>query len=119
MFKSMINTSQKNREELLSDLQTKGEVSFVFFEKNKRRLKKAFDRSIKAEQLLRNKSKLSRLHFLIYGTYNMAREFLSPTKDEGYTLALIFFQTSWMYISHYEGQSLEKGKAKVTFYART
>jgi len=107
-------------EDLLSKLQREGTISVEFEEKNKQRLKASFDRVNKTESLLANRKGLfGSIAYFIYSIWVGVVDVIFSPKDIGFDRALLVYTVLWGKISNYEGESLEAGIARVTFYART
>jgi hypothetical protein len=110
----------KTHDELITQLKTHGSISVIFMEKNKRRLKKCFDRTVKLEKILSFKnSNFYKIRCIGYGVYAHAREIFPPPRDKGFEKAIFVFNMALRNISSYEGKTLEHGKACVTFISKT
>lgn len=110
----------KTHDELITQLKTDGSISVIFMEKNKRRLKKCFDRTVKLEKILSIKnSKFYKIRCIGYSIYVQVREMLPPPRDKGFEKAILIFNMALHHISSYEGKSLEHSKACVTFISKT
>ena len=116
----MSNEFPKSYEALLVKLEIDGCISVEFEEKNKRRLKTAFGRINKMDTLLARRNKFMGVFiYYVYGAYVGLIDLLFSPKDQGFDHALLIYTVAWQKISKLRGESLDNGKARVTFYART
>jgi hypothetical protein len=105
-------------DEIIEQLLQEGSHSFDFKKKNKKQLKKALDRAMKARYFLdRARTIWGKLRVLFYGMYSGILDKIYLRDDWGARWAVRYLEVTCHYVTEVEGKDIDETMARVIFHA--